>query len=104
MSRAAIPGLTLMSPSILGVRGLTKAFGAITALNDVSLDFAPGEIRAICGENGAGKSTLVKILTGVYQPGRRDADGRRRAADDRDAAPGAGARHRAGGAGAEPVP
>jgi ABC-type sugar transport system ATPase subunit len=54
--------------SILGVRGLTKTFGAITALNDVSLDFAPGEIRAICGENGAGKSTLVKILTGVYHP------------------------------------
>ncbi len=54
--------------SILGVRGLTKAFGAITALNDVSLDFAPGEIRAICGENGAGKSTLVKIITGVYHP------------------------------------
>ena len=57
--------------SILGVRGLTKAFGAITALNDVSLEFAPGEIRAICGENGAGKSTLVKILTGVYHAGRR---------------------------------
>ena len=54
--------------SILGVRGLTKTFCAITALNDVSLEFAPGEIRAICGENGAGKSTLVKILTGVYHP------------------------------------
>src|SRR5262245_54281402 len=56
------------SSSILGVRGLTKSFGAITALKNVSLDFAPGEIRAICGENGAGKSTLVKILTGVYRP------------------------------------
>src|SRR5262245_28298821 len=56
------------SSSILGVRGLTKSFGAITALRNVSLDFAPGEIRAICGENGAGKSTLVKILTGVYHP------------------------------------
>src|SRR5262245_3805154 len=56
------------SPSILGVRGLSKSFGAVTALKDVSLDFAPGEIRALCGENGAGKSTLVKILTGVYRP------------------------------------
>jgi ABC-type sugar transport system ATPase subunit len=52
----------------LSVSGLTKSFGAIQALKDVSLDFAAGEIRAICGENGAGKSTLVKILTGVYQP------------------------------------
>ena len=56
------------SSSILGVRGLSKSFGAITALKDVSLDVAPGEIRAVCGENGAGKSTLVKILTGVYRP------------------------------------
>src|SRR5215475_6875188 len=54
--------------SILGVRGLSKSFGAIAALKDVSLDVAPGEIRAVCGENGAGKSTLVKILTGVYRP------------------------------------
>src|SRR2546426_3812805 len=54
--------------AILGVRGLGKTFGAITALKDVSLDFAAGEIRAICGENGAGKSTLVKILTGVHHP------------------------------------
>jgi ABC-type sugar transport system ATPase subunit len=53
---------------VLGVRGLTKSFGPITALKDVSLDFRAGEIRAICGENGAGKSTLVKILTGVYAP------------------------------------
>ena len=53
---------------MLGVRALSKSFGAITALNNVSLDVAPGEIRALCGENGAGKSTLVKILTGVYRP------------------------------------
>src|SRR5215510_9308719 len=54
--------------SNLGVRGLSKSFGAVTALQDVSLDVASGEIRAVCGENGAGKSTLVKILTGVYRP------------------------------------
>jgi ribose transport system ATP-binding protein/rhamnose transport system ATP-binding protein len=54
--------------SIVGARHLCKSFGAIAALKDVSLDIAPGEIRAICGENGAGKSTLVKLLTGVYRP------------------------------------
>jgi ribose transport system ATP-binding protein/rhamnose transport system ATP-binding protein len=54
--------------SIVGARHLSKSFGAIAALKDVSLDIAPGEIRAICGENGAGKSTLVKLLTGVYRP------------------------------------
>jgi ABC-type sugar transport system ATPase subunit len=53
---------------IVGVRNISKAFGPIVALKNVSLEVSAAEIRGICGENGAGKSTLVKILTGVYRP------------------------------------
>jgi ABC-type sugar transport system ATPase subunit len=48
--------------------GVTKYFGGVRALENVSLDFIPGEIVALVGDNGAGKSTLVKILSGIYQP------------------------------------
>jgi len=50
----------------LEVRGLTKRFPGITALDDVSVEFRPGEIHALLGQNGAGKSTLVNILSGLY--------------------------------------
>jgi rhamnose transport system ATP-binding protein len=46
----------------------TKSFGAVRALEDVSLELYPGETHALVGENGAGKSTLVKILAGVHWP------------------------------------
>ena len=47
---------------------LTKTFGGLTVLQDVSLDFRPGEVHALMGENGAGKSTLMKMLAGLHQP------------------------------------
>jgi ribose transport system ATP-binding protein len=46
---------------------ITKSFGGVHALKDVSLQVSPGEIHALVGENGAGKSTLMKILSGAYQ-------------------------------------
>lgn len=54
----------------LSVRGLSKAYGNIRALEDVSLSFEVGEIHAIAGHNGAGKSTLVRILSGSEKPDR----------------------------------
>jgi ABC-type sugar transport system ATPase subunit len=54
--------------SLLEGDRLSKSFGAVAALKDVSFSLAAGEIRALCGENGAGKSTLVKLLMGVHQP------------------------------------
>lgn len=53
---------------LIKMRGISKRFGGVTALENVDLDAYAGEVLAIVGDNGAGKSTLIKILTGVYQP------------------------------------
>ncbi len=51
---------------ILEVKGLTKEFPGVLALDHVDYDLKKGEIHAICGENGAGKSTFCNIITGIY--------------------------------------
>ncbi|MHC4595412.1 MAG: sugar ABC transporter ATP-binding protein [Planctomycetota bacterium] len=52
----------------LRMRGISKKFGPVQALSDVSFTVRRGTVHALVGENGAGKSTLMKILAGVYQP------------------------------------
>jgi ribose transport system ATP-binding protein len=53
---------------VMEVRNIHKRFPGVYALNDVSVQFMPGEVHAIVGENGAGKSTLMKIMAGAYTP------------------------------------
>ncbi|MDR1537352.1 MAG: sugar ABC transporter ATP-binding protein [Clostridiales bacterium] len=55
-----------MSEFILELRGISKSFPGVKALDDVSLKLRPGTVHALMGENGAGKSTLMKCLFGVY--------------------------------------
>ena len=55
---------------ILELRGVTKSYPGVVALDDVSLRFERGSVHAIVGENGAGKSTFIKVITGAVQPER----------------------------------
>lgn len=56
-------------PSLLEMKNITKAFGAVKAVDNVSLRLDAGEIVSLCGENGSGKSTLMKVLCGIYPHG-----------------------------------
>jgi simple sugar transport system ATP-binding protein len=52
---------------LLEVRGVSKYFGNVTAIKDVSVSVRPGQVTCVLGDNGAGKSTFIKILSGVHQ-------------------------------------
>lgn len=54
--------------ALLELTGIAKHFGAIHALDDVSISLEPGEVVGLMGDNGAGKSTLVKIIAGNFRP------------------------------------
>ncbi|HMF66879.1 MAG TPA: ATP-binding cassette domain-containing protein, partial [Phyllobacterium sp.] len=57
-----------MNAPFLIAKGITKRFGALTALSDVDLEIRAGEVLALLGDNGAGKSTFIKILAGAHPP------------------------------------
>ena len=57
-----------MGENILEIKGVSKLYPGVTALNNVNLTFRRGEVHALCGENGAGKSTLIKTISGAIAP------------------------------------
>ena len=57
-----------MNPAAIATEGLTRRFGALTAVEDVNLRVAPGQFFGFLGPNGAGKSTTIKMLTGLLAP------------------------------------
>src|SRR5215470_8892826 len=61
-----------MVEPILEMRGITKTFPGVKALDNVSISVGYSEIHGVVGENGAGKSTLMKVLSGVYPHGTYD--------------------------------
>ena len=69
---------TAQGAAVLRLSGISKYYGRIAALSDVSVAFQAGEVHAILGENGAGKSTLMNIIAGVIRPqiGEIEFDGR----------------------------
>jgi simple sugar transport system ATP-binding protein len=62
------PKPTSKGEPLLEVRNLSKNFGPVQALNDLSMMVRAGEVVALAGDNGAGKTTLIKAISGVYQP------------------------------------
>src|SRR3989338_9637004 len=63
-----------MTLPLLSLRQISKSFGKVSVLEDISFEGEPGEIVALVGENGAGKSTLMKIISGVWPHGSFSGD------------------------------
>jgi len=61
-----------MNNCILEIKSISKRFGGVKALNNVSIKLFEGEVLALAGDNGAGKSTLIKIISGVYNSDKGD--------------------------------
>ncbi|MDX6605025.1 MAG: branched-chain amino acid transport system ATP-binding protein [Solirubrobacterales bacterium] len=78
MSPAAPAAQAPRATALMQATGVTKEFGGLVAVNDVSVDIPLGSIVSIIGPNGAGKTTLFNMLTGLYKPnaGRIEFDGR----------------------------
>ena len=57
-----------MAEELLKVQNISKTFGGVKAIDDVSITIDQGEIHCLVGENGSGKSTLIKVISGVYEP------------------------------------
>lgn len=78
--------------ALLSLRGISKAYGSVQALDTVDFDVFPSEVVALVGDNGAGKTTLVKIIAGAHQPDRGEIyfDGERHDFDTPSAAKRAG--------------
>lgn len=60
--------MTTESQPLLQLDTVSKSFGPVNVIRDVSVSVHPGQVQALLGENGAGKSTLIKMMSGVYQP------------------------------------
>lgn len=56
-------------PCLLAMKNISKQFGAVKAVDNVSLTLEAGQVMSLCGENGSGKSTLMKVLCGIYPHG-----------------------------------
>src|SRR5829696_1341264 len=76
--RARMADLRPATPPVLATHGLTRNFGGLVAVRDVSISLHQGELHAVIGPNGAGKTTLVNMLSGEIHPtaGSIELDGR----------------------------
>ena len=62
--------MSTTNTALIDVQNISKYFGSVIALKDISMSVNAGEVMCLLGDNGAGKSTLIKILSGVHSPAR----------------------------------